>query len=74
MLAGWVASGGESSGLAEAGQLEPEGTLHLELRSVTHASSFVRPKGDLIADLKLQSRRFAKRQPASRCFLELRLI
>jgi hypothetical protein len=68
--AGWVAAGVESAGLAEAGQLEPEGTLHLELRSVTHASSFVRPKRDLIADLN-PGQRFAKRQLAPKFLASL---
>jgi hypothetical protein len=46
VLARWVGSCGKRARFAETGQLKPEGTLHLELRSVTHASSFVRPKRD----------------------------
>ncbi len=53
MLSGRVPACGKRAGLAEAGQLKPKGTLHLELRSVAHSSSFgVRPwEGGVIADL-----------------------
>ncbi len=44
MLAGRILARGKRTGLAEAGQLKPKGTLHLEFRSVAHSSSFgVRP-------------------------------
>ena len=65
MLAGWKVALLERPGLAQSGQLDTEGALHLELRAVAHLFVILyRRVGKTQLPISANAhRRFAKRQP-----------